>query len=44
MCDKENIAKRDKVTKELVRHFKAIEKCLVQDGTLSRNKNSTKST
>jgi hypothetical protein len=35
MWGKENVAKKDKVTGENIRHFKFIEQCLIRDGAIS---------
>ena len=34
MWAKENIAKKDRVTRENIRHFKFIEECLIRDGAI----------
>jgi hypothetical protein len=36
MWGKENIAKKDRVTRENIRHFKFIEQCLIRDGAISK--------
>jgi hypothetical protein len=34
MWGKENMAKKDRVTRENIRHFKFIEECLIRDGAI----------